>query len=573
MTYQEAVAKALEKDQKAWDFLVKSTWNEKFRMASQYMKNDEDARDVLQDAYLNAWRNLSSLKEPEKFPAWLARIVANCALRALKEKKPLLFSELTPDDKNTDASFSEWETADFRREYQPEHAYTDQETSFLLKEMIDGLSDEQRLCVLMHYVEEQSAQEIAEAAGCSRNTVLSRLNYGRKHLKAKAEELEKKGFKLYGLTGAVLLRRLVKGIPTAEESGAALRALEMSEQAVLQLVEAANAVGNAARGISAAGGAAAGSFSIKLVAAAVAGAVVIGSGAYGVNRMNTGADASSNIETNDTADTDASGADEGDTGTSGSTRDSGTDSTEKNNSGDAASGAATQTILGDAADDEAFADKADVNVAQEKLDPEVMARFEAIFASLSEDAMTRWVWFDDDEYPDLMVADPATADENGRMAVHLFHGDTALHLQGVNPSNGAIGDYVMTKYKEGFGPVSYLANGKHAIDNDGTMDLFVPRRGIIKQLEVHNNEGAMQVLIGELGDDGLFRLNAVLERDAYTVDTSSGTPKRVDLPEGEYVYYKIGFADGGLTQEEITKDEFESISDVGPITTLEFETE
>lgn len=43
------------------------------------MKDEEAAKDVLQEAYIRAWKNLDKLKEPEKFDSWLAQIVVNTA--------------------------------------------------------------------------------------------------------------------------------------------------------------------------------------------------------------------------------------------------------------------------------------------------------------------------------------------------------------------------------------------------------------------------------------------------------------------------------------------------------------
>ena len=62
----------------------------------------------------------------------------------------------------------------------------------------------------MYYLEEQSVRNIAEALECSENTVKSRLNYGRKNLKYKAEEMNKKGYKLYSIAPLPLLLYLLR---------------------------------------------------------------------------------------------------------------------------------------------------------------------------------------------------------------------------------------------------------------------------------------------------------------------------------------------------------------------------
>ena len=59
--------------------MYQSTYQKKFYIAKKYMGNDSDAQDVLQDAYVQAFSKLDTLKEPNKFPGWLGMIVANTA--------------------------------------------------------------------------------------------------------------------------------------------------------------------------------------------------------------------------------------------------------------------------------------------------------------------------------------------------------------------------------------------------------------------------------------------------------------------------------------------------------------
>ena len=86
-TYTQAVEAACRGDQEAFTFLYESTYRDKYFIAWKYMRKEEDAQDVLQDAYMKAWENLATLKEPEKFPGWLSMIVANTALNALKKRR------------------------------------------------------------------------------------------------------------------------------------------------------------------------------------------------------------------------------------------------------------------------------------------------------------------------------------------------------------------------------------------------------------------------------------------------------------------------------------------------------
>lgn len=88
---------------------------------------------------------------------------------------------------------------DNRIENMPEATIDQQETSRLVKEILDVLPDEQRIVIGMFYYDQMSVSEIAEELECSENTVKSRLNYGRKKIQTKVLELEKNGTKLYSL--------------------------------------------------------------------------------------------------------------------------------------------------------------------------------------------------------------------------------------------------------------------------------------------------------------------------------------------------------------------------------------
>lgn len=207
MNFTEAVRLARDGKESGYIYLYNATYKSKFYLAMKYMKNEDDAQDVIQEAYMKAFDKLDTLADAEAFPAWLGRIVANTAKNELAKKNPTLFSDMVSDDEELEFEES---IEDENIENQPELSYTRQETQELVREMIDSLSDEQRLCVLMFHIEGQSIKDIAETLKCSENTVKSRLNYGRKNLKSKAEELQKKGYKLFGIAPVFLLLGLLR---------------------------------------------------------------------------------------------------------------------------------------------------------------------------------------------------------------------------------------------------------------------------------------------------------------------------------------------------------------------------
>lgn len=207
MEIKEAVIKAQNGDQSAFSFLYEETYKSKYYLALKYMKNKEAAEDVLQDAYLKAFSKLGTLKQPEAFEGWLGMIVANTAKNMLVKKNPLLFSEMAVDQEGEEYVY---DVEDEDPENQPELAYSREETKELVHALLDGLSEEQRMAVLMFHLENASISEIAQAMECSENTVKSRLNYGRKNLKIQAEQLQKKGYKLYAVAPVLLLVYLLR---------------------------------------------------------------------------------------------------------------------------------------------------------------------------------------------------------------------------------------------------------------------------------------------------------------------------------------------------------------------------
>jgi RNA polymerase sigma factor (sigma-70 family) len=196
MTLQEAVALSKEGNQAGFSYLYETTYQKNYYVAIKYLKNEETALDILQDAYVKAFQNIGQLEDADKFPQWMARIVATRSINEIKRSKPTLFSQMESDEQETDFEES---FADERVEAQPELSMEQAETTRLVKEIIDGLSEEQRICITMFYIEQMSVKEIAGLLGVSENTVKSRLNYGRQKIKEEVLTLEKKGTKLYGL--------------------------------------------------------------------------------------------------------------------------------------------------------------------------------------------------------------------------------------------------------------------------------------------------------------------------------------------------------------------------------------
>lgn len=235
VNYSDAVKLAKNGDNRGLTYLYESTYQSKYYLALKYMKNEEEAKDVLQDSYIKAFTKLDTLENPETFQGWFGMIVSNTAKNALKKKKPMLFTDVAVD---SEKEVFEFEIEDDRVEHQPEILYTKKETQRLVREMIDSLTDEQRVCILMFEMEGFSIKEIANILECSENTVKSRLNYGRKNIKKQVEILQSKGYKLYSIAPLPLLLLLLqKEEKNLVQAGVLDKALTGLEEEVFSLVE------------------------------------------------------------------------------------------------------------------------------------------------------------------------------------------------------------------------------------------------------------------------------------------------------------------------------------------------
>jgi RNA polymerase sigma-70 factor, ECF subfamily len=82
----DLVAAARDGDRSAFDELVRATYADSYTLAYRLTGNEEDARDVVQDAYLRAYKGLKRFRGDAQFSTWMYRITANCASSLLSKR-------------------------------------------------------------------------------------------------------------------------------------------------------------------------------------------------------------------------------------------------------------------------------------------------------------------------------------------------------------------------------------------------------------------------------------------------------------------------------------------------------
>lgn len=189
-TIKELVLSAKNGNKKAFDKLYELTSNKVWFTCISLLKDEENAKDIMQETYITAFLKLDTLKDEEKFCGWLTAIATNKSKNKLKGKV-----EYQIDD---EVLIAETETDELML---PEEYINKAEKRKVLLQIIeDTLSFNQYQVVLMFYFNELSIAEIAQALEISEGTVKSRLNSSRAKMKTAIEDYENKsGDRLHGV--------------------------------------------------------------------------------------------------------------------------------------------------------------------------------------------------------------------------------------------------------------------------------------------------------------------------------------------------------------------------------------
>lgn len=167
-------------------------------IAFEICRNDADAKDILQDTFVQVRRSIHDLQDQTRFKPWLNRIVVNKCKNLFRSRRGV---ELDQED-----LWYQYHVNEERSYMLPEadlHAKNDQQ---LIHEMLAALSIQQREVLIMRYFQHMSMKEIATILEVPEGTVKTRLMYGKNHLKKMITDYEREsGTKLdFRMEGASL---------------------------------------------------------------------------------------------------------------------------------------------------------------------------------------------------------------------------------------------------------------------------------------------------------------------------------------------------------------------------------
>lgn len=158
-------------DVAAFAELVRRYDRKLFRLVRHFMRNQEDAEDVVQEAFLKAFQHLEQFREDAKFSTWLIRIGLNQALIKLRKRR--LAREVSMDnDFESEDSHLPLDVADWAPN--PEQLYRAAELQAILRRALQKLSPGSRMVFVLRDIEGLSLEQTAEALDLSVGAVKAR---------------------------------------------------------------------------------------------------------------------------------------------------------------------------------------------------------------------------------------------------------------------------------------------------------------------------------------------------------------------------------------------------------------
>jgi RNA polymerase sigma-70 factor (ECF subfamily) len=175
------VAKLKAGDDAAYEELVRRHGGRMLAVARRFVRDDETARDVVQDAFLSAFRAIRGFDGHAQISTWLHRIVVNAALMRLRSRQRRPEQSIEPllptfqEDGHHVEPVVSWADAGDR-------LLERLETRTLVRAAIADLPESHRVVLMMRDIEDLSTKEAADALGISENAVKLRLHRARQAL-------------------------------------------------------------------------------------------------------------------------------------------------------------------------------------------------------------------------------------------------------------------------------------------------------------------------------------------------------------------------------------------------------
>jgi RNA polymerase sigma-70 factor (ECF subfamily) len=185
---RELVEAARKGDRDAFRTLFERYHRRAYALAFGVLHNQDDALDVVQDAFIKAHKYLDKFEGNSSFYTWLYRIVMNLAIDHLRKHRRAKPVELDEQHLEEGAAAGD-ELLPKMLGGNPGRALMDKEIRARIDQALSELSENHRSVLVMRELEGMSYEEMAQAMNCSKGTIMSRLFHARKNMQKRLADL------------------------------------------------------------------------------------------------------------------------------------------------------------------------------------------------------------------------------------------------------------------------------------------------------------------------------------------------------------------------------------------------
>ncbi|NJO88398.1 MAG: RNA polymerase sigma factor [Chloroflexia bacterium] len=171
----ELILKCKSGDKEAFRPIMQEYADYLFTLAFRLLRNDEEAKDIVQETFIKVWQNINSYKKEVKLTTWMYKICINLCFDKLKSKKrkPLVYEENFENIYKSIASESLIESLD------------NKQLAMVIEQLAEGLTPKQQLVFVLKDIQGLESDEIEEITGLEKGQVKSNLYYARKEIRNK----------------------------------------------------------------------------------------------------------------------------------------------------------------------------------------------------------------------------------------------------------------------------------------------------------------------------------------------------------------------------------------------------
>jgi RNA polymerase sigma-70 factor, ECF subfamily len=181
LPHADLVRMAVQRDERAFRIIMQRYNRRLYRCARSIVRDDSEAEDIVQEAYVNAFSHLGSFRGDSSLATWLTRITFNEALARVRRRRPTVALAALDAVAHTKTQFIALPSMAMNTD--PERTAALREIRRLIERAIDDLPEPFRVVFVMRAVEDMSVEETADFLDLRQATVKTRLHRARRLLR------------------------------------------------------------------------------------------------------------------------------------------------------------------------------------------------------------------------------------------------------------------------------------------------------------------------------------------------------------------------------------------------------